>query len=191
MPVIVDFLSSRGRRSPAGTRAGRGAARGSRRRTPRRTRGRRSGTRTRWTCWGARRIRPGTILGETVGPTATYIRLTQAGDANLDGVVNFDDLLRLAKSYGKSSLWYGGDFNYDGVTNFDDLLILAKNYGGAQPGRRWTIDSPAPGFAGDVAAAFGQAAVPEPGVVGGAVLVGGLAVVRRGRQHGAAVSDPV
>jgi hypothetical protein len=131
----------------------------------------------------------GTILGETVGPTATYIRLTQAGDANLDGVVNFNDLLLLAKNYGRTvtySEWYRGDFNYDGLVNFNDLLILAKNYGGARPGAPWGLDSPAPDFAADAAAAFDQAAVPEPGVAGGAAFVGGvLAMRRRGGRRAA------
>lgn len=55
---------------------------------------------------------------------------TWYGDANLDFVVNFDDLLILAQSYGSTgTVWSTGDFNYDGVTNFDDLLKLAQNYG--------------------------------------------------------------
>jgi hypothetical protein len=125
----------------------------------------------------------GTILGETVGPTAVYLRLTQAGDANLDGVVNFNDLLQVARSYGQSAGWYKGDFNYDGLVNFNDLLILARNYGGARPGAPWTLDSPAPTFQTDVAAAFAAAAVPEPAVLGGAVILGGAVVIRRGRRR--------
>jgi hypothetical protein len=52
-----------------------------------------------------------------------------AGDATDDGVVNFDDLLRLAKNYSAVGVTRtGGDFNSDRLVNFDDLLILAKNY---------------------------------------------------------------
>lgn len=81
------------------------------------------------------------------------------GDANLDGTVNFTDLLTLAKNYNKSSMsWFDGDFTYDGTVNFSDLLGLAKNYNKPVPG-----DLPAEfsaDFRADVAAAF--ASVPEP-----------------------------
>jgi hypothetical protein len=44
-------------------------------------------------------------------------------------VVNFNDLLVLAKNYNAAGATYAqGDFNYDGVVNFNDLLTLAKNY---------------------------------------------------------------
>jgi hypothetical protein len=57
-----------------------------------------------------------------------------AGDATRDRVVNFDDLLALAKNYNSTGATYGGgDFNYDGAVNFDDLLILAKNYNKSVP----------------------------------------------------------
>jgi hypothetical protein len=125
----------------------------------------------------------GTILGETVGPTAQYIRLTRAGDANLDGVVNFDDLLSLAQNYGRSADWYRGDFNYNGAVNFDDLLILAQNYNGAMPGAPWSIDSPGVGYEPALAAAF-AAAVPEPGVIGAAAAFFAAAGMRRRRRRG-------
>jgi hypothetical protein len=51
------------------------------------------------------------------------------GDANKDGVVNFDDMLIVAKNYNSTTADFTqGDFNYDNVVNFDDLLMLAKNY---------------------------------------------------------------
>jgi hypothetical protein len=51
------------------------------------------------------------------------------GDANRDRVVNFADLLVLARNYNGTGKGYaGGDFNYDGVVNFGDLLILARAY---------------------------------------------------------------
>jgi uncharacterized delta-60 repeat protein len=57
-----------------------------------------------------------------------------AGDANRDRVVNFADLLLLAKNYGKTGATYAqGDFDANGVVNFGDLLILAKNYNKALP----------------------------------------------------------
>jgi autotransporter-associated beta strand protein len=72
------------------------------------------------------------------------------GDANLDGTVNFDDLLKLAANYnGSTKVWADGDFTYDGTVNFDDLLKLASNYNQTVSGL----------FAGDWALAQ---AVPEP-----------------------------
>jgi hypothetical protein len=60
---------------------------------------------------------------------ATLDFFVLAADANHDRVVNFDDLLAVAKNYNKAGATFDqGDFNYDGVVNFDDLLILAKAY---------------------------------------------------------------
>jgi ELWxxDGT repeat protein len=66
-----------------------------------------------------------------------------AGDANRDRIVNFDDLLILAKNYNGSGRTYlEGDFTNDGVVNFDDLLILAKGYNGTLA----ALPAPAPMF---------------------------------------------
>ena len=52
------------------------------------------------------------------------------GDANLDGKVDFNDLVILAQNYGKTGVfWQDGDFNYDGKVDFADLVKLAQNYG--------------------------------------------------------------
>ena len=49
---------------------------------------------------------------------------------NLDGKVNFADLLTLAQHYnGAAAAWTKGDFDYDGEVTFKDLLGLAQNYG--------------------------------------------------------------
>jgi hypothetical protein len=64
--------------------------------------------------------------------TGSAIKLQYAviGDTNVDGHVNFTDLLSLAQNYNKTSQdWAHGDFNYDGVVNFSDLLALAQHYG--------------------------------------------------------------
>lgn len=73
-----------------------------------------------------------TVGGETVEPIDVVIRATLPGDASLDLQVNFDDLLVLAMTYGRTNTtWYLADFDYDGDTDFDDLLDLAHNYGGS------------------------------------------------------------
>jgi hypothetical protein len=125
---------------------------------------------------------PGTFMGLSVGPGHTLVRHTKYGDATLDGVVNFDDLLALAKNYNAAGThWYQGDFDYSGRVNFDDLLILAKNYNAAMPAAG-AVPGATADFAADVAAAF-AAAVPEPsGALGGAACAIALAARRR-RQH--------
>ena len=52
------------------------------------------------------------------------------GDANYDGKVGFDDLVTVARNYGKSNAtWEQGDFDGDGKVDFSDLVIVARNYG--------------------------------------------------------------
>jgi hypothetical protein len=128
----------------------------------------------------------GTFAGQAVDGSAVLVRYTVQGDATLDGTVNFDDLLLLAKSYnatGPTVTWGGGDFDYSGTVNFDDLLVLAKNYNAVLPGGA-AIPGATAAFDADVAAAFAQAAVPEPsgmmfvGAIGAAMAAG-----RRRRQR--------
>jgi hypothetical protein len=78
------------------------------------------------------------------------------GDATRDRVVNFDDLLALAKNYnGTGKTLAQGDFNADGTVNFDDLLLLAKNYNKALP-------PPTPGAAAAPAlVAVGSSVMPS------------------------------
>ncbi len=87
-----------------------------------------------------------------------------AGDANLDGAVNVQDLSILATNWGKDpAVWVEGNLNGqapggDTVVNVQDLSILATNWG------------------------FGTAgAVPEPGAVS-ILALGGLWLIRRRRD---------
>jgi hypothetical protein len=117
--------------------------------------------------------------GQSVDATAVLIRYTLAGDANLDGAVDFADLVRLAQNYETTvpdttqSWWYSGDFTYDGVVDFNDLVKLAQNYD--------TAATVAPlAVAADWAAAV--ASVPEPTAALLAVAACGLAGTGRRRR---------
>jgi hypothetical protein len=80
----------------------------------------------------------------TTGDTWTFEVDPIPGDANADGVVNFNDLLVLAKNYNSApATWSQGDFNGDRAVNFYDLLILSKNYNQTAP-------TPAPAAASSV-----------------------------------------
>jgi hypothetical protein len=66
------------------------------------------------------------------------VKYTRNGDANLDGTVDFNDLVPLAQNYlvaDGNRTWSQGDFTYDGNVDFNDLVGLAQNYllSAAQP----------------------------------------------------------
>lgn len=75
---------------------------------------------------------PGHALGYADDGSVVTVKYTRSGDANLDGRVEFSDLVALAQNYGNNSgsaVWSTGDFTYDGNVDFGDLVTLAQNYG--------------------------------------------------------------
>lgn len=108
------------------------------------------------------------FLGQTVDGSSVLIRYTLLGDADLNGSVNFDDLLRLAQNYGSASgTWSKGDCNYSGTVDFDDLLTLAQGYGTSLLESGESVFIERADFASDWALA--QSMAPEP-VVAGSIL---------------------
>ena len=66
----------------------------------------------------------------SLAPQSLLLKLAHVGDANLDGTVNFTDLLLVAQHYGQTGAnWDQGDFTGDASVGFPDLLALAQNYG--------------------------------------------------------------
>jgi hypothetical protein len=89
---------------------------------------------------------PGSVVrGIAIQPSDFVMAYGLFGDSDLDGAVDFDDLIALATHYNQASTrWIDGDFNYDNVVNFDDLLTLAANYGaGPAPSPAPLIERPA------------------------------------------------
>jgi hypothetical protein len=121
------------------------------------------------------------FLGLRVAADDVLVRYTVLGDATLDGTVNFDDLLALAKHYNAASdvHWSSGDFNYDNSINFDDLLILAKHYNASLPTA--PVPSAPAHFSQDLAAAF--ASVPEPSTPLLSIAACGFALSARRRRR--------
>lgn len=69
-----------------------------------------------------------------VEPKSLLVRTVCGADTDLDGAVNFDDLLKLAQNYGLlGKVWSDGELTYspNGVINSEDLLLLAQTYGHA------------------------------------------------------------
>lgn len=60
--------------------------------------------------------------------TAVLLRLTLAGDANLDGAVSIADFSRLAANFNLPGGWTTGDFDYDGTTGLADFALLAGHF---------------------------------------------------------------
>jgi hypothetical protein len=114
----------------------------------------------------------------TVDATTVLLRYTFKGDANIDGAVNFADLVLLAQNYNSvTSRWFKGDFDYSGVTNFADLVSLAQNYNQGTAGVVGDVSAFGGGFAADWALA--QTLVPEPTSLAAVGLLG--AMLRRRR----------
>jgi hypothetical protein len=91
--------------------------------------------------------------GVAVDPTTVLIRHTRIGDANLDGVVNDDDVTIVGAVYAPgvaNASWANGDFDYNGFVDDDDVTLLGALYNPGLP------PVPAPEGGG------GVAAVPEP-----------------------------
>jgi hypothetical protein len=131
---------------------------------------------TNWVIEGA--VSSTIVDVRTNAATTTTVK-AGAGDANLDGVVDFNDLAKLAQNYNASSgkTWFDGDFNYDGSVDFLDLALMAQNYNQPVPSDP-ALASPA--FDADLARAF--ASVPEPGTLCG-LGMGWLVLASRRRNR--------
>jgi predicted carbohydrate-binding protein with CBM5 and CBM33 domain len=106
---------------------------------------------------------PSTFLGTGIDSSTVIARYTFKGDADVNGIVNFDDLLALAQRYNTAGTWRNGDSNYDGTINFDDLLALAQNYNGSLAIEGSAITGGVTSFAADFALALSLA--PEPAML--------------------------
>jgi hypothetical protein len=67
--------------------------------------------------------------------TVLTAAIADKGDANLDGVVDFDDLVALSQHYNTvgGMTWADGDFTGDGNVDFNDLTFLSQAYNTGTP----------------------------------------------------------
>jgi hypothetical protein len=72
-----------------------------------------------------------TFRGQAVDATSVLIAYTRTADANLDGLVNDDDVTVLGASYAPGAaggVWALGDFEYNGFIDDDDVTLLGVFY---------------------------------------------------------------
>ncbi|MEX2139381.1 MAG: pentapeptide repeat-containing protein, partial [Pirellulales bacterium] len=114
--------------------------------------------------------------GQAVDDTSLLMAYTRTGDANLDGIVNDDDVTIVSATYApgvSQPYWALGDFDYNGFVDDDDVTLLGVFY---DPAAAPLIASAA-AHAGDVAA------VPEPTTILLASTAGLLLLLIRRRVH--------
>ncbi len=69
--------------------------------------------------------------GEAVGEHDVLGRYTYIGDANLDGLVSFDDYVGMDNAFFgliPNLGWATGDINFDGLINFDDYTVVDQAF---------------------------------------------------------------
>jgi hypothetical protein len=102
---------------------------------------------------------------------------TRTGDANLDGVVDDNDVTIVGATYAPGvaqASWAFGDFDYNGFVDDDDITLLGAFYNPSAP----PVAAPTQGEAS-------LSAVPEPSTLALLVLAClpvAIAVGRRGRK---------
>jgi hypothetical protein len=72
-----------------------------------------------------------TYRGQPVDETSILIAYTRTGDANLDGLVNDDDVTIVGASYAPGvpqASWALGDFDFNGFVDDDDVTLLGAFY---------------------------------------------------------------
>ncbi|CAN5586273.1 hypothetical protein BH09PLA1_BH09PLA1_26980 [soil metagenome] len=133
--------------------------------------------------------------GFTVANSDILVKFTYYGDADLNGVVNFDDYSRIDSGFNSGgSTWFQGDFDYNNQVNFDDYSLIDNAFNTQSGSLRQAIayldgsdrndshmDTPALELVVEHFAQFGEGyaqgflnAVPEPT---SALALSGLAVL--------------
>jgi hypothetical protein len=117
------------------------------------------------------------------------------GDANLDGVVNFSDLLILSQNYNTASGagWATADFNGDGVVNFSDLLLLSQNYNtalAADTGTDWGTLTEVPAGAAAAASSSSSSSAAAALASGGTATSTASPVAVKDKPRGVTAKRP-
>jgi hypothetical protein len=112
-------------------------------------------------------------------PNAVLVKYTLVGDTNLDGFVNFQDLVTVIQNLNKPGMdWAEGNFFYDpnGVVNFQDLVAVVQNFN-----RSLNSGGGGSGFSGSIQ--IGDTAVQLPEPTGAALAFAATALLARRRRR--------
>ncbi|MEX2141783.1 MAG: PEP-CTERM sorting domain-containing protein [Pirellulales bacterium] len=119
-----------------------------------------------------------TFRGQSVDDTSLLMAYTRTGDANLDGIVNDDDVTIVSATYAPGvpqPSWALGDFDYNGFVDDDDVTLLGAFYDPSAPPLMAAV-------AGSTAASA-IAPVPEPSTLALlAAMAGALWLTGRRRR---------
>jgi hypothetical protein len=86
-----------------------------------------------------------TFFNLPIDNTSVLVKYTYYGDTDFNGVVDFDDYVRLDAGFnGGLSGWLNGDFDLNGVIDFDDYVLIDAAFNG-QSGPLTGIPEPAAG----------------------------------------------
>jgi hypothetical protein len=110
--------------------------------------------------------------GQGVDDTSLLISYARTGDANLDGVVDDNDVTIVSATYAPGvpqPSWAFGDFDYNGFVDDDDVTLLGAMY-----------DPDATPVPPDAAGPSTMAAVPEPSTI--VLITGCLAILLASRR---------
>jgi hypothetical protein len=123
-----------------------------------------------------------TDVGTPAAANQVLIQYTLLGDANLDGLVNFNDLVAVVQNFNKPGTdWSQGNFQYGASTNFNDLVAVVQNFNKvlAPPSGSGDLGD------GGVIPLTGSRAIvlPEPGLIFLAASVAAGLRLRRRRGH--------
>jgi hypothetical protein len=77
-----------------------------------------------------------TFRGSPADPSSVLIAYTRTGDANLNGIVNNDDVTIVGANFApgfSKPFWALGDFDYNGMVDNDDVTLLGVFYNPSAP----------------------------------------------------------
>jgi hypothetical protein len=128
-----------------------------------------------------------TDSGTPAGPNQIVVKYTLAGDANLDGLVNFNDLVAVVQNFNKSGTdWAEGNFLYGSSTSFNDLVAVVQNFNKILPppsGSDIELGTTIIPLSRGIEIQPDAVRVPEPGGIGLATLACGGLLSRRRRRN--------